>query len=107
MKCLFYVAVSRNTCNNTGGSRLHSSKSEQTHTLLHSVKVGNSSWVKECVCVGVGGGCGGRSLGKSIKVWSASMHTSYLSWAHGPGRGEKICHVEKCQISVHETCGGS
>ena len=22
-------------------------------------------------------------------------------------RGEKICHVEKCQISVHETCGES
>ena len=29
---------------------------------------------------------------------------------HGPtgqARGEKICHVEKFQISVHETCGES
>ena len=37
-----------------------------------------------------------------------SVYIPHICHGHTDGvRGEKICHVEKFQISVHETCGES
>ena len=64
VKCLFYVAVPRNTCNNTDGSRLHYSKSEQnTHTLLQSVYRLKTTLLWN---------------GGIKKIWSTNMYIMYI-----------------------------
>ena len=44
----------------------------------------------------------------TMSVWNHFETIPHICHGHTDGvRGEKICHVEKFQISVHETCGES